>query len=143
MITLTNIPHDKAAAYLGFQQLIRDIRHKGIRIEYCRFLEVGQKTGMLHFHLAQRGDFIPQRWLLARAEANGLGYIVDIRKCRGEGPSFYLAKYVTKDCYSLPGWRKVASSRAYFRKKEMPADLREDWILVKQLTPSDSSRDHQ
>lgn len=132
MLTLTNIPHDKAAAYLGFQKLVRDIRNEGMRFEYARFLEVGQKSGMLHFHVAQRGDYIPQRWLSFRASANGLGRIVHIEACHGAGPAFYLSKYITKDNFSLPGWRKVASSRAFFRAKEVPGDIRDDdWILMK------------
>jgi len=133
MLTLTNIPHDKTRAYHGFQHLVQDIRRDGMRFEYCRFLEVGRKTGMLHFHLAQRGDFIPVRWLSARAAANGLGKIVHAEACHGAGPQFYLAKYITKE-QSLPGWRKVASSRGFFRPREVPADLREDWILIRDLT---------
>jgi len=130
MLTLTNIPHNKVEAYLGFQHLIQDIRREGIRIDYCRFLEVGHKTGMRHFHLAQRGDFIPVRWLSRRCQANGLGKIVYAEACYGAGPQFYLAKYITKDDFSLPGWRKVASSRHFFPAiKETPADLRDDWVL--------------
>jgi hypothetical protein len=130
MITLTNIPPDKIAAYHGFQQLVRDIRAEGMRFEYCRFLEVGHKTGMRHFHLAQRGDFIPVKWLSIHAAANGLGKIVHAEKCYGEGPAFYLAKYITKDEVILPGWRKVASSRSFFRERELPADIRDgDWVL--------------
>ena len=130
MITLTNIPSNKQAAYLGFQHLVQQIRHEGMRFEYCRFLEIGHKTGMRHFHLAQRGDFIPVRWLSPRAAANGLGKIVHAEACRGAGPQFYLAKYITKDDNSLPGWRKVASSRGFFRPKELPADIRDsDWVL--------------
>lgn len=129
MVTLTNIPHRKQDAYLGFQHLVRDIRKEGIEFEYCRFLEVGSKTGMLHFHLAQRGDFVPVHWLSAAAEANGLGRIVHAEACRGAGPGFYLAKYITKEA-GLPGWRKVASSRGFFPlKKEISSDLRDDWIL--------------
>ena len=132
MITLTAIPHDKKEAYLGFQHLVRDIRQEGIRFDYARFLEVGHKTGMLHFHIAQRGDFIPVRWLSKHAAANGLGKIVHAEHCRGAGPAFYLAKYITKDDFSLPGWRKVASSHEFFREKELPADIRDsDWILKK------------
>lgn len=131
MLTLTNIPTDKARAYLGFQQLVRDIRQEGMRFDYARFLEVGHQTGMRHFHIAQRGDFIPVRWLSVHAAANGLGKIVHAEACRGQGPSFYLAKYITKDA-AVPGWRKVASSRGFFRSKELPADIREsDWILQK------------
>ena len=119
-------------AYLGFQRLVRDIRAEGMRMEYCRFLEVGHKTGMRHFHLAQRGDFIPVRWLSARASANGLGKIVYAEECYGAGPQFYLSKYITKDDFSLPGWRKVASSRGFFRQPELPANIRDDdWILVR------------
>lgn len=130
MLTLTNIPQDKAKAYLGFQSLVRDIRREGMRFEYCRFLEVGQKTGMLHFHIAQRGDFIPVRWLSRAAAASGLGKIVHAEACHGAGPQFYLAKYITKE-QSLPGWRKVASSRGFFRAKELPADKRDDWLLMR------------
>lgn len=132
MITLTNIPLDKTEAYFGFKQLVRDIRAEGMDFEYARFLEVGDKTGMRHFHLAQRGDFIPVRLLSKRASANGLGRIVHAEQCRGAGPQFYLAKYITKDDFSLPGWHKVASSRGFFRTKELPADIRDsDWILKK------------
>ncbi len=132
MLTLTNIPRDKTTAYLGFKQLVRDIRNEGMQFSYCRFLEVGSKTGMRHFHLAQRGDFIPVRWLSKRAVANGLGKIVYAEACYGAGPAFYLGTYITKDDFSLVGWRKVASSRGFFRAKELPADIRDsDWILQK------------
>ena len=132
MLTLTNIPHDKATAYLGFQHLVQQIRHEGMRFEYARFLEVGGKTGMQHFHLAQRGDFIPVRWLSLRASANGLGKIVHAEACHGAGPQFYLTKYITKDDFGLPSWRKVAASRGFFRAKEVPADIRESpWVLQK------------
>jgi hypothetical protein len=103
-----------------------------MRFDYARFLEVGHDTGMRHFHIAQRGDFIPVRWLSIHAAANGLGKIVHAEQCYGAGPEFYLAKYITKDNFSLPGWRKVASSRGFFRAKELPADIRDsDWILQK------------
>jgi hypothetical protein len=103
-----------------------------MRFEYARFLEVGHNTGMRHFHIAQRGDFIPVRWLSIHAAANGLGKIVDAEACHGAGPQFYLSKYITKDDFNLQGWRKVASSRGFFREKELPADIREsDWTLIK------------
>ena len=129
MITLTNIPHNKQDAYLGFQHLVRDIRKEDMRFEYARFLELGSNTGMQHFHIAQRGSYIPQRWLSAHAEKNGLGRIVHIEACRGEGAPFYLAKYITKEA-GLPGWRKVASSRGFF-PKEVPSDFRDNGVLVR------------
>jgi hypothetical protein len=128
MLTLTGLPRLRQRAMLAFQMLVRDIRKAGFRFAYCRFLEVGQKTGMLHYHLAQKGSYIPQRWLSKRAEANGLGRVVDIRKCQGEGPAFYLAKYITKDG-APSGWRKVAYSRDFFAPQERPGKS-EDWVLM-------------
>ena len=125
MITLTNVPHDRQKARLAWIQLARDIRAK-TPFEYAKFVEVGHKTGMLHWHLAEVGGYIPQRWLSARAEANGLGKIVDIRKCYGEGPSFYLSKYITKEGAPVD-WRKVSFSRGFPRAVPMPAN--DDWQL--------------
>jgi len=82
--------------------------------------------------MAQRGGFVPVRWLSARASANGLGKIVYAEECYGAGPAFYLSKYITKDDSSLPGWRKVAASRGFFPEvKELPEDLRSGWELIK------------
>lgn len=125
MITLTNLPVDRARAYRAFDNLRCDIREH-YEFEYARFLEVGAETGMLHWHLAQRGDYIPQAWLSRRAAAHGLGEVVDIRRCYGKGPSFYLAKYITKEA-APEGWRKVTVSRGY--PKAEPVVSTGDWIL--------------
>jgi hypothetical protein len=85
---------------------------------------------MRHFHIAQRGDFIPVRWLSVHASRNGLGKIVHAEQCHGAGPQFYLTKYITKDDFSLPGWRKVASSRGFFPGKKEAAEKTKDWLLV-------------
>lgn len=131
MVTLTNIPKDRHVAYLAFQRLVRDLRALGICFEYVRFFEVGSRTGMHHYHLGQRGDFVPVRLLSARAAANGLGKVVDIRACHGEGPSWYMTKYIAKGLDTLPeGCRKVASSRRFFAK-EPPAEPEPGWTLVK------------
>lgn len=125
MITLTNVPRKRETARLAWHELAEDIRARG-ELEYAKFVEVGAKTGMIHWHLAQRGDFIPQRWLSARAEANGLGSVVDIRKCYGEGPSFYLSKYITKEGAPVD-WRKVSFSRGFPRPA--PALAADEWEL--------------
>jgi hypothetical protein len=108
--------------------LVRDIRAK-YALEYARFVEVGAKTGMLHYHLAQRGDFIPKFWLSSRASANGFGRIVDIEACSGRGPAFYLSKYITKEGAPLD-WRKVSFSRGFPRNK---TDYNQDknWLLFR------------
>jgi len=132
MVTLTNIPHDQDVARKAFSHLVRDLRDReGIPFEYVRFFEVGSKTGMYHFHLGQRGDFVPVRLLSARAAANGLGKVVDIRACHGAGPGWYMSKYIAKGLETIPeGWRKVAASRHFFPKAE-PTEPEPGWALVK------------
>jgi len=132
MVTLTNVPRDPDRARNAFSNLVRDLRDReGIPFEYVRFFEVGSRTGMYHYHLGQRGDFVPVRLLSARASANGLGKVVDIRACHGEGPGWYMSKYIAKGLETIPeGWRKVAASRRFF-PKEPPAEPEPGWTLVK------------
>jgi len=132
MVTLTNVPQDQDVARKAFSRLVRDLRDRqAIPFEYVRFFEVGSKTGMYHFHLGQRGDFVPVRLLSARAAANGLGKVVDIRACHGAGPGWYMSKYIAKGLETIPeGWRKVAASRHFFPKKDTPAPD-SPWKLVK------------
>lgn len=127
MITLTAVPRAREEAYRAFYQLVRDVRARG-EFQYIRFLEAGKDTGMLHYHLAQKGDYIPQAWLSERARANGLGRVVDIRVCKGQGPAFYLAKYITKEA-APRGWRKVAYSKGWPRPPAPPGE--EGWVLQK------------
>jgi len=130
MITLTNIPRDRKQAALGFQQVVRDLRDRGFAFEYVRFFEVGSKTGTYHYHLGEKGGYVPQKLLSDRAAANGLGKIVDIRACHGEGPGWYMAKYISKGLETIPeGWRKVSASRAFFAK-EPPRAPEPGWTLV-------------
>ena len=133
MVTLTNIPHDQETARKAFSHLVRDLREReGIPFEYVRFFEVGSKNGMYHFHLGQRGGFVPQRLLSERAAANGLGKVVDIRKCHGEGPGWYMSKYIAKGLDTIPpGWRKVSASRAFWPAAEEPEVPDPAWTLVK------------
>ena len=132
MVTLTGIPKDQDQARMSFSHLVRDLRDReGIPFEYVRFFEVGAKTGMYHYPLGQRGDFVPVRLLSARAEANWLGKVVDIRKCFGAGPGWYMAKYIAKGLDTIPkGWRKVAASRHFFARVERPEPA-SGWVLMK------------
>jgi hypothetical protein len=131
MVTLTNVPRDRQEAYLAFQKLVRDLRAEGIAFEYVRFFEVGSKSGMYHFHLAQVGDFVPVRLLSALAQKNGFGKVVDIRRCHGAGPGWYMSKYIAKGLDTIPaGWRKVAASRHFFEPEVKP-EPEPGWVLVK------------
>jgi len=131
MITLTNVPQDRQKALYAFQHLVRDLRERG-PFEYVRFFEVGSKTGMYHYHLGQRGEFVPQKLLSAIASKNGLGKVVDIRKCHGQGPGFYMSKYIAKGLDTLPfGWRKVSASKGFWGPREAPPELEPGWMLVR------------
>lgn len=130
MITLTGLPQGRERASRAFSHLSQAIRRGGFGFEYIRFLEVGRQGG-LHYHLAQKGDYIPQPWLSQQAQANGLGRVVDIRACYGQGPAWYLSKYITKEA-APPGWRKVSYSRGW--PMPAPHQPNEDWELVKSWT---------
>lgn len=131
MVTITSIPKDRREAYFAFQQLIQAIRRKGWAFEYVRFFEVSPR-GAYHFHLGQKGRFIPQRVLSSLASANGLGRIVDIRKCFGAGPGWYMSKYIAKGLDELPaGWRKVSASRRFFTGEKPEPTPPTAWVLVK------------
>ncbi len=139
MVTLTNIPKDQDTARKGFSSLVRDLRALGIPFEYVRFFEVGSRNGMYHYHLGQRGDFVPQKLLSDRAAANGLGKIVDVRSCHGAGPGWYMAKYIGKGLDEMPpGWRKVAASRGFWPPKGPLESPEPGWVLVK--GPADLKR---
>lgn len=130
MVTLTNIPKDRQEALYAFQHLIRDLRERG-PFEYVRFFEVGSKTGMYHYHLGQRGEFVPQRLLSSMAAKNGLGRVVDIRKCHGKGPGWYMSKYIAKGLDDIPaGWRKVAASKGFWPTVEASEEPEQGWMLV-------------
>jgi len=133
MVTLTNIPKDQQVAKIGFRNLVRDLRHReGLAFEYVRFFEVGAKSGMYHYHLGERGDFVPVRLLSSRASANGLGRVVDIRRCSGEGPAWYMSKYIAKGLETIPlGWRKVSASRHFWPADQTAQAHELKWRLIK------------
>ena len=133
MVTLTSLSYDKARVYEAVGNLITDIRQR-YKFEYTRFLAQGEETGMLHMHFAQKGSYIPQRFLSQRARSHGLGRVVDIRACYGAGPQFYLTDYITRE--SAPeGWRKVSVSRGF--PKVEPVESSGEWILRKGVIVND------
>lgn len=126
MVTVTNVPADPVRARLGWSHLVQQIRRRKGRFSYARFLEAGSDTGMLHWHVAQRGAFVPQRWLSRHCDAVGLGKVVDIRACEGKGPAWYVSKYITKEG-APEGWRKVTTSLD-FPRPEYP-EPEPGWFL--------------
>lgn len=99
-ITLSKVGSDLEIVHERLKTLSKALRRAGYGWEYLSVPEV-HENGFWHLHLLQRGDFIPQRVLSARADSAGMGYVVDIRRIRGgaEVPR-YLTKYLTKQTLS-------------------------------------------
>lgn len=62
-ITLTNAPADWQGRRGQVRDLARRLRGDGYRCEWIWTTEEGSRTGMIHVHLIQTGDYIPQREL--------------------------------------------------------------------------------
>ncbi len=67
---------------------------------------------MRHYHILQRGDYIPQDILSKVAGRYGFGLVVDIRKIKGDQASWYCAKYLSKSGRCV-GVRKVTKSKTW------------------------------
>ena len=60
-ITLTNAPADWQQRRGQVRDLARRLRGDGYRCEWIWVTEAGSRTGMVHVHLIQIGDYLPQR----------------------------------------------------------------------------------
>ena len=100
-ITLTRVGTELDEVHERLKTLSKALRRAGKGWEYLAVPEVHQ-NGSWHLHLLQKGDFIPQAMLSERAEAAGMGYVVDIRRIRGAAGEVprYLCKYLTKQTAS-------------------------------------------
>lgn len=74
-VTLTKAPADWQQRRGQVRDLARRLRGDGIRCEWIWTTEAGSKTGMVHCHLIQVGDYIPQ----AHLEDAWGGRRVDVR----------------------------------------------------------------
>ena len=95
-LTLTNAPEDWQARRGQVRDLRRRLVSDGYRVEWAWTTEKGKRNGMVHVHLLQHGDFIPQGDL----EAAWGGRRVDIRAIDGGNVS----SYVTKDALAVAGY---------------------------------------
>lgn len=125
-VTFTNMPPDWQVRRQRMRDLARWARKEGYENEWAWTTEEGSKTGMVHVHACQWGDYIPQADLQDRT-----GAIVDIRVIKGDAAAVtaYTAKgagavtrYLTKsaqDDYGrwldLNGGRPLHTSRGFFQ----------------------------
>ena len=99
-ITLSRVGPDLEIVHERLKTLSKALRRSGYGWEYLAVPELHQ-NGSWHLHLLQKNDFIPQRLLSHRADAAGMGYVVDIQRIRGAGEvPKYLCKYLTKQSLS-------------------------------------------
>lgn len=97
-ITLTQAPEDWQQRRGQVRDLARRLRGDGYRCEWVWTTEAGHKTGMIHCHLIQAGDYIPQREL----ERAWGGRRVDIRAAQTRHGEYIsktasrVANYVSK-----------------------------------------------
>lgn len=128
---------DQAARALT--TVVQSLRRKGYRFEYFAVPE-RHKNLAFHWHLLEKGDYIPQAVLsdVQRSATHGLSYVCHIARAKGDVAG-YATKYVTKSLSDTDvglrpdGTRRrvnrVRYSRHFFPSSaaEVRADLREQW----------------
>jgi len=93
-------PEERARRLVAAWRLIRRRFMKMKPNAVFEFMAVFEKTqnGEPHLHIAQRGAFIPQKWLSAQMQELMGAKIVDIRYIRSlKKVAHYVAKYVGKE----------------------------------------------
>jgi len=134
-ITLTVDPRRHAspqaayeAALKALPKFIRLARDRFGPMEYAGIWEL-HESGYPHLHLAQRGPFLPQRWMSAHWARLGIGKIVHIKRIHdGPGCARYVAKYMAKTMQGrtshLAIRRIVMRSRGFELKSPAPDTTR-------------------
>lgn len=124
-VTLTNAPGEWQARRQKVRDLTRRIKSEGLHSEIAWTTEIGSKTGMVHVHALQWGDYLPQQEL-----QEWWGSIVDVRAVKVTHKA--VGEYVTKSAHGvgqyiskgaaaeydtwrdLNGGRPLHSSRGFF-----------------------------
>lgn len=145
LVTLTNCPDDWQRRRGQVRDLRRRIIAAGFRTEWAWTTEAGHKTGMVHVHAIQWGDYIPQ----ATLQTLWGGRIVDIRSAVGRHGKYIskagaaVANYVSKggvghldEALTLNGGRLHHWSRAFWGapiasyEQDHRAPGARDWVLT-------------
>lgn len=95
-LTLTNAPEEWQRRREQVKDLARRIRGAGYRCEWVWATEAGKITGMIHTHMIQVGDYIPQ----ARLEDLWGGRRVDIRSAKPRH-----GEYISKSARSVANYQ--------------------------------------
>lgn len=108
----------------AWSKLVREIRRDLGEFHYIKFLE-RTRAGTPHYHIVQRGCYIPQRWLSAHWKRLTGAHMVDIRKLSNDRMvSRYITKYMAKTAaivsLALQGLRVVTASRDWLLEPPPP-----------------------
>lgn len=144
-LTLTNAPRDWQQRRCQVRDLARRLRSDGFQTEWIWVTESGHKTGMIHVHAVQIGDYIPQ----AALQEYWGGRRVDIRAATPRTGEYIsksaarVASYVSKGgvedldrALSLNGGRLHHWSRGFFGmpireyRRSVAKSLPRDCVLV-------------
>ncbi len=122
-ITLTRAPEGWQATRKAMQDWLQNLRRQGYVMDVLWVVEKGDKTGMKHVHVIQRGDFIPKA-VLDLSWPHGHTQIAAARKAAADYLSKGVIKYVAKELdgdgesieshMNLNGGRAAHWSREFF-----------------------------
>jgi hypothetical protein len=94
------------------RDLARSLRADGFANEWWWTTEVGKKTGMIHIHALQHGDYIPRLTIQKK-----WGSIVDIRTA--QGTSLAVARYMAKDASGVAAYMAKHAQSGYAQWVEL------------------------
>jgi hypothetical protein len=116
MLTLTQVSENREVAAAQWLALRRWLKARGMRT-YLRVLELGDKTGMRHWHILLEGiEYVDVDGLREASRRAGLGERVHAMRIRKrEAALRYVVDYLTKslgrDRVRTSGWRRITTSR--------------------------------
>jgi hypothetical protein len=99
--------------------------------EYAVFCEL-HRSGMPHWHILQRGGFLPHHWLSAEWERLTGSKIVDIRRCHNaREAAHYVTKYVTKAARAqrIDKQYRIVTFSKHFRPPRKKNVLSRLWVV--------------
>ena len=116
MLTITNVPEDRAIARRGWQHFARWMRKQGVTT-FVKTMELGPLHDMRHYHVLLAGvKYLPISSMnyLLQSHQHGFAWVTPV-KSKGRAAR-YILKYPLKDLgqsrLRFKGWRTVTASRS-------------------------------
>lgn len=134
MLTFTWCGGTRGEIRLGLQQVIRDLRKKGFKIEYWGVVEL-HKKGDPHMHLLQRGSYIPIKALQYWCKVHGWGFTHIDKIDSTWSATWYCSKHLCHSHGRRWDGRLIRYSRGFFPETRVEARKRRggdeyEWEVV-------------